>query len=131
MYTCKLQGFCLPNKENRKRHTCIYVPSEFFCVDYFNKCEFSEYRKYPTVRSAPYGSQSESIKRGTSLGYFRLVMKKTKICIKYQAENTEPWHIYAGFLFIILMFHVKHLLLYQINTYFHSGSFDGVPAFRG
>ena len=78
MYTCKLQGFCLPNKENRKRHTCIYVPSEFFCVDYFNKCEFSEYRKYPTVRSAPYGSQSESIKRGTSLRTFLIAYEKNE-----------------------------------------------------
>ena len=92
------------------------MPNEFFCDNYFNKCEFSEYRKYPTVRSAPYDSQSESIERGTSLGYFRLVMKKTKICIKYQAENTEPWHIYAGMPFSILfIWQTKSLKL----TYAH------------
>ena len=75
--------------------------SEFILRHDFNKCEFSDYRKYPTVRSAPYDELCSSIKRGHKFGIFS---------IGYE-ENEDLWCGYSQS--ASLLAHAKNLCMHK------------------
>ena len=64
------------------------MSKRIFCDGRFNKCEFSEYQKCRTVRSAPHDEHRSSIKRGTSLRTFLIAYEENEDLYKMGSKTS-------------------------------------------